>query len=120
LPGRFQLEAAIQSVHARRAITGATDWETVVQLYLGLMQVAPSIGAAVAHAATLAEAYGVRSGIDALNGIPEELVREYQPYWAARAELLRRSGSPEAGDARDRALGLTTDPAVRRFLLRVG
>jgi RNA polymerase sigma-70 factor (ECF subfamily) len=118
LPGRFQLEAAVQSVHARRAIVGHIDWETIVQLYLGLLQVAPSVGAAVAHAAALGEGYGARSGLDALDGIPSELVRDYQPYWAVRAEMLRRSGSPQYAAARDRALGLTTDPAVRRFLLR--
>ena len=42
---------------------------------------------------------------------------EYQPYWAARAELLSRLGqTAAAGEAYDQAIGLEADPAVRRFL----
>ena len=116
LPGRFQLEAAIQSVHTRRAESGTTDWETIVQFYIGLMQVAPSVGAAVGHAAAIASAYGARAGLDALRGIPSELVQSYQPYWAVQAHLLRKTGASDADAARQRAIGLTTDPAVRAFL----
>lgn len=116
LPGRFQLEAAIQSVHARRAESGTTDWETIVQFYLGLMQVAPSVGAAVAHGAALAHAYGPRAGLDALRAIPGELVQSYQPYWVVYAHLLKRIDAPDADSVKQRAIGLTTDPAVRTFL----
>jgi predicted RNA polymerase sigma factor len=49
-PGRFQLEAAIQSAHAQRARTGRTDWEAIALLYEGLLRYAPSIGARVGHA----------------------------------------------------------------------
>jgi RNA polymerase sigma-70 factor (ECF subfamily) len=46
-------------------------------------------------------------------------VATYQPYWAARAELLARSGAKaEAASAYERAIGLERDPAVRRFLQR--
>ena len=48
--GRFQLEAAIQSVHAQRAQTGRTNWEAIALLYEGLVNVAPSIGALVGTA----------------------------------------------------------------------
>jgi RNA polymerase sigma-70 factor (ECF subfamily) len=116
LPGRFQLEAAIQSVHTRRAITGTTDWETIVHLYLGLMQVAPSIGAAVAHAAALSRAYGPRAGLDALHGIPEQTVTAYQPYWAVLAHVQDALGLPEAVASRERAIGLTTSAAIRAYL----
>ncbi|MEM9485700.1 MAG: DUF6596 domain-containing protein, partial [Cyanobacteria bacterium P01_F01_bin.116] len=51
--GRFQLEAAIQSVHAQRAVTQQTDWETLTQLYTGLIQVSPTIGARVGHAVAI-------------------------------------------------------------------
>src|SRR5229473_2280367 len=54
-PGRFQLEAAIQSAHAQRALAGTTDWEAIVLLYEGLLRCAPTIGARVAYAAALAE-----------------------------------------------------------------
>jgi RNA polymerase sigma-70 factor, ECF subfamily len=42
---------------------------------------------------------------------------DYQPYWAARAGLLRQTGEVEtAEEAYDRAIGLEADPSVRRFL----
>jgi len=44
---------------------------------------------------------------------------EYQPYWAARAALLSKSGAHgEAREAYEIAIGLERDPAVRRFLQR--
>jgi predicted RNA polymerase sigma factor len=49
--GRFQLEAAIPSAHARRAATGGTDWESIALHYEGLMRPAPTIGALVGLAA---------------------------------------------------------------------
>jgi RNA polymerase sigma-70 factor (ECF subfamily) len=116
-PGRFQLEAAIQSVHARRAVAGITDWEAIALLYQGLVAMAPSIGARVGRAAALAEARGPALGLAALDAIPDDPVRSYQPYWALRAHLLKRLGrSAEARPAYQRAIGLSADAAVRRFL----
>jgi RNA polymerase sigma-70 factor (ECF subfamily) len=57
-PGRFQLEAAIQSAHVHRAVTGRTDWEAIALLYEGLLRSAPTIGARVGQAAAIAEARG--------------------------------------------------------------
>ena len=116
-PGRFQLEAAIQSVHAQRAVTGGTDWEAIALLYEGLVRVAPTIGARVAQAAALAEARGAAAGLAALDAMPMDVVTAYQPYWALRAHLLRElERTDEARDAYARAIGLSEDPAVREFL----
>ena len=49
--GRFQLEAAIQAVHCDRARTGTLDAETLVKLYRGLVEIAPTAGARAALAA---------------------------------------------------------------------
>jgi RNA polymerase sigma-70 factor (ECF subfamily) len=117
-PGRFQLEAAMQSVHAQRAVTGHTDWEAIALLYEGLIRVAPTIGAHVGHAAALAEARGSAAGLRALEFIPQETVASYQPYWALRAHLLRALGqAAEASQAYRRAVGLCEDDAVREFLI---
>jgi predicted RNA polymerase sigma factor len=117
-PGRFQLEAAIQSVHAQRAVTRRTDWEAVALLYEGLIRIAPTMGARVAHAAALAEARGVDSGLAALDAITSYAVSTYQPYWALRAHLLRRLGrASQAKESYDRAIGLSEDTAVRDFLV---
>jgi RNA polymerase sigma-70 factor (ECF subfamily) len=115
--GRFQLEAAIQSVHARRALTGRTDWEAIALLYEGLVRLAPTIGARVGQAAAVAEARGAAAGWALLEAIPAEAVAGYQPYWALAAHLLRRLGQP-AEAAYERAIGLCEDPAMRAFLMR--
>jgi len=116
-PGRFQLEAAIQSAHARRAVTGRTDWDAIALLYEGLLLCAPTIGARVGHAAALARARGDEAGLAALEAIHDDALVSYQPYWALRAHLLKHLGrADEAGQAFLRALGLTEDDGVRAFL----
>ncbi len=117
--GRFQLEAAIQSVHARRAWTGRTDWEAIALLYEGLVRLAPIIGALVGRAAAMAEARGPATGWGLLEAIPPEAVATYQPYWALAAHLLKRMQRfEEAEDAYSRAIGLCEDPAMREFLVQ--
>jgi RNA polymerase sigma-70 factor (ECF subfamily) len=121
-PGRFQLEAAVQSVHAARRLTGATDWAAIVELYDALLaldgSVVVAINRAVAHASHLGGPRGAAEGLAALDGLSGNAqLAEYQPYWAARAALLARSGNSEAAaEAYRRAIGLESDPAVRRFL----
>jgi len=115
--GRFQLEAAIQSVHAQRARTGRTNWEAIALLYEGLVRLAPTIGARVGQAAAVAEARDAAAGWALLQAIPAEAVTGYQPYWALAAHLLRRLGQP-ADATYERAIGLCEDPAMRDFLLR--
>jgi predicted RNA polymerase sigma factor len=116
-PGRFQIEAAIQSVHAERAQSGHTDWTAIAAFYDQLMQLAPSVGGAVARAAAWGEARGPEAGLALLDQIDAQAVSSYQPYWAVRAHFLRQLGrSHAATEAFDRAIGLTEDGAVRAFL----
>jgi predicted RNA polymerase sigma factor len=116
-PGRFQIEAAIQSIHAERAHTRRTDWTAIAGFYDQLMRVAPSIGAAVARVAAHAEVHGAQAALALLDQIELQAV-SYQPYWAVRAHLLQQLGRNEAaGEAFDRAIGLSEDAAVRNFLM---
>jgi RNA polymerase sigma-70 factor (ECF subfamily) len=116
-PGRFQLEAAIQSVHAHRAITGATDWESIALLYEELMHLAATVGALVGRAAALGSARGPRVGLAALDEIAPGSIVTYQPYWAVRAHLLTGLGlNDEARAAYVRAIGLSEDEQAREFL----
>jgi RNA polymerase sigma-70 factor (ECF subfamily) len=116
--GRFQLEAAIQSVHVDRARTGRTDWDAIALFYDRLVSIAPTIGARVAQAAAVAEASGTAAGLHLLDALDHAAVTDYQPYWAVRAHLLRSLGrAAESASAYDRAIALTHDLAVRRFLL---
>jgi predicted RNA polymerase sigma factor len=117
--GRFQLEAAIQSVHARRALTGHTDWEAIALLYEGLVRVATTIGALTGRAAAVAEARDAVTGWALLQAIPAVSVKTYQPYWAVAAHLLMRMERfDESSAAYTRAIGLCEDPAMREFLER--
>ena len=117
--GRFQLEAAIQSVHAERARSGGIQWNAIMMFYEQLIRISPTLGTRTGYAAAVAEAKGAEAGLAALETIDADEVSAYQPYWAVRAHLLQRLGkTPEALDAFDRAIGLTEDPAVRQFLLQ--
>lgn len=118
--GRYQIEAAIQSAHAARRLTGVTDWPAIVQLYDGLIALTGSVVAAVNRAVAAAEVEGAEAGLAALDALAADArLAEYQPYWAARAALLLEAGRiAEADAALGRAIGLATDPVVIEFLRR--
>jgi RNA polymerase sigma-70 factor (ECF subfamily) len=117
--GRYQLEAAIQSVHASRAVGGCINWPEIVLLYEGLVQIAPGIGSLVGRAVALAQAGQLAAGFAALEEIPATRIVNYQPYWAARGHLLALlKRKDEAQQAFTRAAGLTDDPALREFLFK--
>jgi RNA polymerase sigma-70 factor, ECF subfamily len=118
--GRYQLEAAIQSAHVEGARTGSVSWAAVVTLYDALAQLTSSPVAFINRALAVAELEGPQAGLAALEtaGV-DQRVESYQPYWAARANLLGRTGSPDAArHAYQIAIGLESDPAVREYLLR--
>jgi predicted RNA polymerase sigma factor len=118
-PGRFQLEAAIQSVHAERARSGRTDWAAIALFYERLIRISPALGTRAGYAAAIAELKGPEAGLAVLESIDPDAGSNYQPYWAVRAHLLQRLGKTrEVSDAYDRAIGLTEDSAVRQFLLQ--
>ena len=115
--GRFQLEAAIQSVHCARAATGVTDWAALRKLYAALVRIAPTLGARVAHAATIGRTEGPEEGLVALDRISEAAVQQFQPAWATRAHLLAEAGrTTEARHAYDKAISLTTERGARDYL----
>jgi RNA polymerase sigma-70 factor (ECF subfamily) len=118
--GRYQLEGALQSAHVHRCRTGEANWTAVVQLYDALFALASSPVVALNRALAIAEMRGADAAfheIEALAADPR--LAEYQPYWAARAEMLAKMGARvEAWRAYERAIGLERDPAVRRFLYR--
>jgi RNA polymerase sigma-70 factor (ECF subfamily) len=117
-PGRYQLEAAVQSAHVVRRRTGRADWAAIVQLYDALAALTDSPVVAINRAVAIAETQGARAGLAALDAVAADArLAEYQPYWAARASLLARAGDArEADRAYVLAIGLEVDPAVRRFL----
>lgn len=115
--GPYQLQAAIQSVHSRRALTGTTDWGAVAILYDGLVALAPTVGARVARAAAHRRTQGAPEALAQLAELPADRVRDYQPYWVLRSLCLTEVGRAEqAGQAAHRARDLTRDDAVRDHL----
>lgn len=118
--GRYQLEAAVQSAHAVRRQSGRADWAAIAGLYGALLAMTGSPVVAINRAVAVAETEDAAAGLAALDGLAHEArLAEYQPYWAARADLLARvDRAAEADQAYERAIGLEADPAVRRFLER--
>ncbi|MCU1558024.1 MAG: polymerase subunit sigma-70 [Microbacteriaceae bacterium] len=115
--GRFQLEAAIQSVHCNRAVTGVTDWMVLRKLYEALAQVAPTLGGLVSLAAAIAETDGPQAGLELLDRL--DGAARFQPAWATRAHLLAELGRTDAAaEAYAKAISLTADAASREFLER--
>jgi RNA polymerase sigma-70 factor (ECF subfamily) len=118
--GRYQLEAAVQSAHAIRRFTGRSDWAAIKGLYDALLALTDSPVVSVNRAVAVAELRGAAAGLEALDAVSDDpRLASYQPFWAARAELLARGGElSRAEEAYERAIGLEADPAVRRFLER--
>lgn len=115
-PGRFQLEAAIQSVHGARYGGQDTNWLALAQLYEALCRMAPTLGAVVGRAAAIGHALGPQAGLGALEGVPG--LDTFQPAWATRADLLRQLGDPQAAAAYGQAIALSVDRAERAWLQR--
>jgi predicted RNA polymerase sigma factor len=116
--GRYQLESALQSAHVYRRRTGHANWEAVVQLYDALSALTGSPVVAINRALAIAELQGPIAALEAMPDLADDArLTDYQPYWAARAELLAKTGAhDEARRAYEIAIGLERDPAVRRFL----
>ncbi len=118
--GRYQLEAAVQSAHAARRLTGRSDWAAIERLYAALSVMTDSPVVAINRAIAIAETQGPEAGLASLEAhAMDRRLAGYQPYWAARAELLSRIGQADAADqAYRRAIDLAADPAAREYLQR--
>ncbi len=116
-PGPFQIQAAIAAVHADAPTAAATDWSQIVALYDQLYALRPNPVVAINRAVALGEWRGAEVGLAALDDLGDDAPLGYQPYLAARADLLRRTGrTDEALAAYDLAIEATDNPAERAFL----
>ena len=117
-PGRYQLEAALQSAHVNGRRLGRADWPALLVLYDALLELSGSPVVAINRAVALAHVRGPGAALAALDALAaDSRLADYQPYWAARAELLSQTDARvDARAAYERAIGLERDPAVRRFL----
>jgi len=116
-PGPYLLQALIAAEHAKATSADDTDWARISMLYDRLWAVSPSPVVALNRAAAVAMRDGPEVGLELIDGI--EGLDGYEPFHAARADLLRRAGRhEEAEGAYSRALELATNPVERRFLER--
>lgn len=111
-PGPFQIKAAIAALHSEPA----PDWQQIAFLFAGLLAHEPTPVVALNHAVALAESGRMDQALARLSSLATDLAT-YQPYHAARADLLARTGQPDAArEAYDTAIRLATSPADRAFL----
>jgi RNA polymerase sigma-70 factor (ECF subfamily) len=117
--GRYQIEAAIQSVHAARRVSGQTQWLAVAGLYDKLHELTGSPVVLLNRAVAIARLDGPEAALASILPLADDpRMADYQPYWAVRGALLQEAGRmEEAHQALTLAIGLTSDPAVRDFLL---
>jgi RNA polymerase sigma-70 factor (ECF subfamily) len=89
-------------------------------LYQELMKRLPSPVVALNHAAAVAMAEGAEAGLQRLHALTSlEDLQSYAPFFAARAELLRRVGRfEEALPDYERGLELAKNEPERRYLSR--
>jgi predicted RNA polymerase sigma factor len=115
--GRFQIEAAIQQAHVSRVQDNVANWSHILMLSEALCMMFPTAGAHVNRIAALAEVKGADVALSELDRFSETLDTAFQPLEATRAHLLRQlNRRPEAVKAYDKAISITTEPALRKWL----
>jgi RNA polymerase sigma-70 factor (ECF subfamily) len=119
-PGPYQLQAAISALHVQASQAEDTDWPQIAALYGELLRHSPSPVVELNRAVAVAMAYGPFAGLTLLDQLAADgRLRDYQPFYAARADLLRRAGwMAEARVAYGRAYDLSRNEVERRYLLR--
>jgi len=117
-PGPYQLQAAINAVHADATTFEETDWQQIVALYDRLLELAPTPVVALNRAIAVGELDGP---VAAFELVAELDLEGYQPFHAARADLLQRLGrAEEAAREYELAAALAPTEAEREFLRRGG
>ena len=113
-PGVYQIQAAINAVHADAATFEQTDWSQIVALYDQLLAVAPTPVVALNRAVAVGEVDGPAAALALVDELPLD---GYHPFHATRADLLRRLGrTSEAAAAYERAAAMAPTDAERDFL----
>lgn len=114
--GAYQVQAAIAAIHAEAESPQATDWSEIAMLYARLARLSPSPVVELNRAVAIAMVDGPAVALALLKPLAPSLDR-YQPFHAARADLLMRlDRTPEAAEAYRRAIEITTNDAERSFL----
>jgi RNA polymerase sigma-70 factor (ECF subfamily) len=116
--GRYQIEAAIQSAHMARRVSGRDTRRAILALYDHLLALTGSPVAALNRAVALSAVEGPEVALEWMGPLAsDKRMLGYQPYWAVRGHLLAEAGrKTEAHEALTLAMKLSTDEAVTRYL----
>ncbi len=113
-PGAYQVQAAINAVHADAATFEETDWSQIVALYDQLLELAPTPVVALNRAIAIGEVHGPAAALALVDDLDLDT---YHPFHATRADLLGRLGrTSEATAAYERAAAIAPTDAEREFL----
>jgi RNA polymerase sigma-70 factor (ECF subfamily) len=113
-PGPYQIQAAINAVHADAATAAATDWGQILRLYDQLLGHAPTPVVALHRAVAVAEVEGADAALQVVDTLPLD---GHRTFHTVRAELLKRLGRrAEAAAAYEAALACATNTVERTFL----
>jgi RNA polymerase sigma-70 factor (ECF subfamily) len=109
---------AAEALHLARRLRGTATWPAIVALYDHLLTLTRSPVVVLNRAAALAELEGAEAALAAIAPLAaDRRMDSYQPYWAAKGHFAALAGQKdEAHEALRLAIGLSTDPAVRRYL----
>ncbi|MFB4280757.1 RNA polymerase sigma factor [Nonomuraea sp. MTCD27] len=113
-PGPYQLQAAVNAVHADAPTAADTDWPQIVALYDHLYALTPTPVVALNRAIAVGETHGPATALALIDRLDLD---QYYPFHATRADLLRRlNRHGEAAAAYQRAAALAPPGAERDFL----
>ena len=114
--GPYQLQASVSALHCEAKTANDTDWVQIAALYRLLAQIRPSAVVDLNLAVALSYSVGPEHALECIAKLATDL-GNYQPYHAARADMLRRVGRVgEADAAYGLALDLTGTKSEQAFL----
>lgn len=117
-PGPYQIQAAISAVHSDSKQNGHTDWAQISGLYQALLDQQDTPVVRLNYALAVANTESPTAGLTLIECLATVL-DSYQPFHAARADLLRRTARfGEACKAYDRAISLTTNALEKPYLMQ--
>lgn len=118
--GFYTLQASIAEVHAQAPSAETTDWARIVRLYEALYLQQPTPILALNRAVAIAMRDTPQAGLVLLDALAEHpQMRHYHLYYAAKAELYRRSGDRHAAlQAYQQALALASQHPEQQYLTR--
>lgn len=116
-PGPYQIQAAISALHCEAENWATTDWPQILGLYDALFAHSPTPVIALNRAVAQAHAGAPEAALAGLEHLQEALA-DYQPFYAARADLRAQCGHTGARVDFERAIALATAPEEQAFLRR--